>query len=127
MKIKSLLIGALLSISLFSCEKVGAGASGSRNVKYELAGVFSGKLTVVAYNNNGLETIEPGKLPWTLEFTANETVSAITAGVVGTGGKPGEKITYKAFVGGKEVSSAVGTTLSDGIIQINPSPYILKK
>ncbi len=116
---------------LLSCTKddVSAGAS-SRDVKYEITGNYSGGLIVAAATNNGIaEAFEINKLPWSTSFTAKSSVNTlvlIAANASTVLGKKGEEITLKVFVGGKEVDKSMGTALTDGIIYVSTSPYILK-
>jgi hypothetical protein len=99
-------------------------ASGSRAVKYEITGDFTGSFIVAAVVANGsFETFEVKKLPWVYEFTATKTVTQVGASASGTGGRDGQKATYKVYVGGKEVSSGAGTAISGGFIQLNPKYY----
>lgn len=128
---KQVIVLMMLFVASFlsqSCSKddVTAGG-GSRDVKYELTGNFAGKFTVAATTNNGIaEAIEVNKLPWTLEFTAKESVKSLFILANGTGGVVGQTVTLKVYVGGKVVSTSNATTLSGGVITINSDLYTLK-
>jgi hypothetical protein len=109
-----------------SCSKDEVAASGgSRAVKYEITGDYTGSFIVAAVVANGsFETFEVKKLPWVYEFTADKTVTQVGASAAGTGGRDGQKATYKVYIGGKEVSSGAGTAISGGFIQLNPKYHV---
>lgn len=117
---------------LQSCTKDDVGSSpnggGSRAIKYEITGNYSGEMIVVAAtNNDDFEVIEVKKLPWKLEFTAKESIKTIVATAQGsTPGVAGQTATLKTYVGGTEVSSGTGTALSSGFISLTNKVYILK-
>jgi hypothetical protein len=99
--------------------------SSSRLVKYEITGDFTGSFIVAAVVANGsFQTFEVKKLPWTYEFTAEKSVTQVGATATGTGGREGQKATYKVYLGGKEVSAGAGTALSGGIVTLNPKYYV---
>lgn len=103
-------------------------SSGSRAIKYEITGNYTGELLVVATtNNDNFELIEVKKLPWKLEFTAKESIQTVVATAQGsTPGLAGQTATLKTYVGGTEVSSGTGTALSSGFISLTNKVYILK-
>jgi hypothetical protein len=115
------LITLLAVLFLVSCKKDEVGSSsGSRDVKYEITGDFSGKFLIAATTNNGVaEILEVEKLPWKLEFTAKASITSLTIIANGTNGKKGEKATLKTYIGGKEVNSGSGTAITDGILSIS--------
>lgn len=102
--------------------------SGSRAIKYEITGNYSGEFIVVAAtNNDDFEVIEVKKLPWKLEFTAKESIKTVVATAQGsTPGMTGQTATLKTYVGGTEVSSGTGTAISSGFISLTNKVYILK-
>lgn len=110
---------------LQSCSTNDATPSGSRAVKYEITGNFTGAIDVVATVANGsFEAIEVKKLPWTLEFTGDKNLTQLSVAANGSDGISGQKAVFKIYVGGKEVSSGAGTTLSNGYILLNPKAYV---
>jgi hypothetical protein len=115
----------LLALLLFqSCSKDDVSVGGSRAVKYEITGDFTGSFILAAVVANGsFQTFEVKKLPWTYEFTADKTVTQVGGSTTGSGGKDGQKATYKIYIGGKEVSAGASTTISGGIITLNPKYY----
>lgn len=131
-QIRLAILSIFATFTMLSCSKdevSSGGNSGSRDVKYEITGNYSGKLIVAAATNNGLaEAFEVDKLPWTTSFTAKSSVNTLV--LVATGGsglgKKGETVTLKIYVGGKEVDASTGTALSDGIISVSTVPYLLK-
>jgi hypothetical protein len=123
--LKLIALNFLALLFFQSCSKDEVTASGSRAVKYEITGDFTGSFIVAAVVANGsFETFEVKKLPWIYEFTAAKTVTQVGASATGTGGRDGQKASYKVYVGGKEVSSGAGTAISGGIIQLNPKYYV---
>ncbi len=102
--------------------------SGSRAIKYEITGNYSGEFIVVATtNNDDFEVMEVKKLPWKLEFTAKESIKTVIIQAQGsTPGVAGQTATLKTYVGGTEVSSGTGTALSSGFISMSNKLYILK-
>ncbi|MDZ7899145.1 MAG: hypothetical protein U5N85_14120 [Arcicella sp.] len=114
----------LVLIFLQSCSKDEVSVSGSRKVKYEITGDFSGSIDVVAVVGNGsFEAIEVKKLPWIYEFTADKTLTQLSITASGNSGKTGQKATLKVYVGDKEVSSGSGTA-SNGFIFMNLKAYV---
>lgn len=110
-----------------SKDEASPSGSGSRDIKYEITGDFTGKFIAVATTNTDqFEVIEITKLPWKLEFTAKKEVSSVLIIASGTDGKAGEKATLKTFVGGKEVSSGGGTAISFGALSLSTKQYFLK-
>jgi hypothetical protein len=122
---------ALLFI-LLSCSKddvtSSSSSGGSRAIKYEITGNYSGEIILVATtNNDDFEVIEIKKLPWKLEFNAKESIKTVIAQAQGsTPGVAGQTATLKTYVGGTEVSSGTGTALSSGFITLTNKVYILK-
>jgi PBP1b-binding outer membrane lipoprotein LpoB len=115
------------SFILQSCSKEEVTASGSRDVKYEITGNFSGSIILVATTNKDeFEVIEIKKLPWTLEFTAKSSIETIVASGSGTDGVEGQTATLKTYVGGKEVSSGGGSTTSFGSVSMSNKLYFFK-
>lgn len=102
--------------------------SGSRAIKYEITGNYSGEFIVVATtNNDDFEVMEVKKLPWKLEFTAKESIKTVIIQAQGsTPGVAGQTATLKTYVGGTEVSTGTGTALSSGFISLTNKLYILK-
>lgn len=100
---------------------------GSREVKYEITGNFSGSFIVVATtNNDDYEVIEVTKLPWKNEFTAKSSIKLLVATATGSKGKTGETATLKMYVGGKEVRTGGGTATSFGALSMTNNVYMFE-
>ena len=116
------LLGLIINLGLNSCTKDGVSAGGSRKVKYEITGNYTGSIIIgFTASNNSLEIAEINKFPWSLEMNADANVKVVTFTGTGTGGMMGQKITGKIYVGDKEVAKGEGTAISSGIISFNPS------
>ena len=119
-----------LSLVFFSCSKtsdVSPSPSGSRAIKYEIIGNYTGLITlVVTTNNDDFEIMEIKKLPWKLEFTAKQSITFVGGSASGGGGLSGQTASLKTYVGGQEVSSGTGTALSSGYLNLTNKIYILK-
>lgn len=132
-QLKFIFVSIVFVFMLQSCSKdsdvdVSPNNTGSRAIKYEITGNYSGEFIVVATtNNDDFEVIEVKKLPWKLEFTAKESIKTVIAQAQGsTPGVAGQTATLKTYVGGTEVSSGTGTALSSGFISLTNKLYILK-
>jgi hypothetical protein len=119
-----------LALTVFACSKTDdatPAASGSRAIKYELTGNYTGKFILVGMtNNDNFEVMEVTKLPWKLEFTAKQGITYVLIQGTGTGGVTGQTATLKTFVGGQEVSTGTGTALSSGVVSVTNKQYFLK-
>lgn len=103
-------------------------SGGSRDVKYEVTGNFSGPLTAVYIEKLGNATSEEiTKLPWTKEFTADASTQGVTVSAMGSGGVAGQQITVKMFVGGKVVNQLTGTASSNGGIDATLTAYVFPR
>ncbi|GAA3758650.1 hypothetical protein [Flavobacterium ginsengiterrae] len=103
-------------------------ATGSRDVKYEITGNYTGKLDATYIEKSGAPLIEDvTALPWTKEFTANADSDAALAHSSGYGGVSGQTLTVKIYVGGKVVSELTGTANLEGIIVVHPKTYIFPR
>lgn len=124
------IIGLILTLQSCSKDDVSSPSSisGSRAIKYEITGNYSGEFIVVATtNNDDFEVMEVKKLPWKLEFTAKESIKTVIIQAQGsTPGVAGQTATLKTYVGGTEVSTGTGTALSSGFISLTNKLYILK-
>lgn len=93
------------------------GSTGSREVKYEITGNYSGaKLDITYTENGGGSTTEALTLPWTKTFTADADTYGGGFSVGAGDAKPGEKITLNVYLGGKLKKSQEATASSDGTI-----------
>ena len=114
---------------VFACSKKddATPATGSRAIKYEITGNYTGKFTLVGMtNNDNFEIMEVSKLPWKLEFTAKQGITYVLIQGNGNGGVTGQTATLKTYVGGQEVASGAGTALSSGYISVTNKQYFLK-
>lgn len=100
-------------------------SGGSRDVKYEVTGNYTGKLTAVYIEKLGNGTSEEiQSLPWTKEFTADAKTQGVTVSASGSGGNAGQQITVKMFIGGKLVNELTGTASSSGGIDATLTAYV---
>lgn len=105
-------------MALTSCssdDDKGSTGGGSREIKYEITGDFSGeKLNITYTTNNGGSTTEAFDLPWTYTFTADADVhsAGFTAGALDA--TPGQKITLKVYKGNAVLKTVEATANADG-------------
>lgn len=98
----------------------------SRNIKYEITGNYSGRLTV-AYSDEGgnSQTIDVNSLPWSTSLTVDSDVSAIAIAATNSGvnnpGRTGETITLKIYRNSEEVKESTATALENGFIELGIS------
>lgn len=98
---------------------------GSRNVRFEATGNYSGRLTAAFVLANGANTVEEiPSLPWTKDVSYPATARATAVAVDGSGGAAGQTIVLRVIVGGSQVSSTSGTALTGGGINVASPPYI---
>ena len=98
--------------------------SGSRNVRFEATGNYSGRVTASFVLGNGATTVEDiTALPWTRDVAYASTVLATAVAVSGTGGAAGQTIVVRVIVGGTQVSSTPGTALTGGGITVASPPH----
>ncbi|MDI9311097.1 MAG: MmpS family transport accessory protein [Limnohabitans sp.] len=88
----------------------------SRNVKYEITGDYSGKVTIVYQNQSGTFITETNvALPWTKEFTAEATTQSVGYNLrttsTSTLGGINQTVIAKLYIGGEIKKSE--TKLSD--------------
>lgn len=93
------------------------GSTGSREIKYEITGNYSGaKLDITYTENGGATNTEATKLPWTKTFTAASDTFGAGFNAGAGDAKPGEKITLNIYQGGKLKKSQEATATSDGML-----------
>ncbi len=115
----------VLVLLALACEK--EGASTGHKIVFEITGNFSGSiLAVVSGGNGSFNTREITKLPWKEEITPDAKTKVISATANGTGGLAGQQASFKIFDNDKEVANGSSTTLSSGVIALNPGSYIIK-
>lgn len=126
--LKSIISIICMVFIVFACSKTSdVSPTGSRAVKYEITGNYTGLITVVGVtNNDDFEIIEIKKLPWKLEFTAKQSITYVLMQATGNGGVTGQTATLKTYVGGQEVGTGTGTALSSGFINMTNKTYLLK-
>jgi hypothetical protein len=128
-QLRNIISTICIAFTIFACSKTDDAnpATGSRAIKYEITGNYTGLITlVVTTNNDDFEIMEIKKLPWKLEFTAKQTITFVGGSASGGGGVSGQTATLKTYVGGQEVSSGAGTALSSGFLNLTNKIYILK-
>lgn len=115
-----LLVAFMALTSLTSCSSDDDNKTvGSREIRYEITGDFSGESLDATYTvNNGATNAEVTSLPWSYTFTANADTRAVSFSAGGFGAVPGEKITIKIFQGDTQKASVEGTANSDGIVAV---------
>lgn len=125
--LKTLAIVLTLSFTAVSCssDDNNSSESNSRDVKYEVTGNYTGKLSVTYIEQGGAALIEDiTALPWKKEFTARTDSKGASLSTSGYGGVKGQTLTGKIYVGGKVVEQLTATATEDGIIVLTPSTYI---
>ena len=127
-QLKSIISIICMVFIVFACSKTSdVSPTGSRVIKYEITGNYTGLITVVGVtNNDDFEIIEIKKLPWKLEFTAKQSITYVLMQATGNGGVTGQTATLKTYVGGQEVGTGTGTALSSGFINMTNKTYLLK-
>jgi hypothetical protein len=117
---------AFTAVSCSSDDDNDSGAgTGSRDVKYEITGNYTGDLDVTYTEKGGNALNEDiNALPWTKEFTADEDNQGVTFSAGGFGGVTGQTLTGKIYVGGKVVKELTATANNDGIIVLPINPYV---
>lgn len=97
-----------------------------RNIKYEITGNYSGRLTV-AYSDEGgnSQTINVNSLPWSKSLVVENSVSAIAIAANNSGvsdpGEMGETITIKIYRNGELVKESTAAATENGLIELGIS------
>ncbi|RYY55521.1 MAG: hypothetical protein EOO09_10240 [Chitinophagaceae bacterium] len=112
----ALLVVVVACIGLGSCgkDKDGSPAEGSRNLRYEISGSYSGTLFAAYTGAEGNTTNEEISLPWVKELTYAGNVTAANIGVAGNGGLAGQTVTIVIKRGNVVVSTTSAITGSSG-------------
>jgi len=123
---KTLAIVLTLAFTAVSCSSDNDdnnSGGGSKDVKYEVTGNYTGQLDVTYIEAGGGALNEDiNALPWTKEFTSTSTGAGVN--VSGNGGKKDETVTAKIYVGGKVVKELTAKANNDGIIVVVPGSYV---
>lgn len=127
--LKTLAIVLTLTFTAGSCSSDNDDDSGSntssRDVKYEVTGNYTGKLSATYIEEGGAALIEDvTALPWKKEFTAKIDSKGASINTSGYGGVKGQTLTGKIYVGGKVVKELTATATEDGIIVLMPGTYV---
>jgi len=98
----------------------------SRNIKYEITGNYSGRLTVAYADEGGnSQIINVSSLPWSKSLTIEKDVSAIAIAANNSGvsspGEIGETITLKIYRNDVVVEESTTTALENGFIELGIS------
>ena len=98
----------------------------SRNIKYEITGNYSGRLTVAYADEGGnSQIINVSSLPWSKSLTIEKEVSAIAIAANNSGvsgpGEIGETITLKIYRNDVVVEESTTTALENGFIELGIS------
>ena len=123
--LKTLAIVLTLAFTAGSCSSDNDNDSGSRDVKYEITGNYTGKIgaTYIEAGNAG-QNVDVNTLPWTKEFTATGDTTGAGITVSGNGGVENQTLTVKIYVGGKVEKETTAKATSDGIIVAIPGTYV---
>ncbi|WP_133259735.1 hypothetical protein [Pseudochryseolinea flava] len=118
------LVWVLAMVAMACSSDDGDDNAGSREVKFEVTGNFTGQLNAVLITASGGGTSESiNALPWSKTITYESNVPTTQISIAGAGGDPGETITVKVIVGGKEKSSTPGTATNSGTIAVAAPSY----
>jgi len=99
--------------------------TGSRDVKYEVTGNYTGDIgAVYTESGNSGQNVDINSLPWSKEFTANAETYGAGITVSGNGGIVDQTLTVKIYVGGKVVKETTAKATNDGIIVAAPGSYV---
>lgn len=99
--------------------------TGSRDVKYEITGNYTGKLSAIyTESGNAGQSVDVNALPWSKTFTASADTAAAGITVSGTGGVVDQTITVKVIVGGKVEKESTAKATSNGGIIGAPGTYV---
>lgn len=98
----------------------------SRNIKYEITGNYSGRLTVAFSDESGnSQTINVSSLPWSKSVTIENDVSAIALAAGNSGvnnpGSSGETITLKIYRNEEMVEESTTVATDNGFIELGIS------
>jgi hypothetical protein len=108
---------AFMGLTSCSSDDDNGSTGGSREIKYEITGDFSGEKIDVTYTTNGGGTnTEVFDLPWAMTFTADSDTHGAGFSVMGMDATPGEKITLKVYKGDSVLKSLEATADSDGSV-----------
>ncbi len=122
---KKLLFSVLLLLSLTIYLSSCGGNSDpalnkSRNIKYEMIGSYTGKITV-AYTlaNGGTQSFSDIKLPWTKEVVYESTVGGLGFsgnGEISLSNVPGQSVTINIYSDGRVVKTGSASVDSDKVL-----------
>ena len=124
---KTLAILLTLAYTVGSCssDDDNDSAPASRDIKYEVTGNYTGKLsTVYTESGNGGQNADINSLPWSKEFTASADTYGAGITVSGYGGVVDQTVTVKIIVGGKVQKETTAKATSDGIIVAVPGNFV---
>lgn len=127
-QLKQIMLALTLVFTFASCSSDNddnVSGNGSRDVRYEITGNYSGKSSITFFEKGGNAVNEDlTKLPWTKEFTAEAKSMGATLSASGYGGLAGQTLTGKIYVGGKLENELTVTANSEGIIVLSLTPYV---
>lgn len=128
--LKTLAIVLTLAFTVGSCSSDNDNNSGasSRDIKYEVTGNYTGKLSAVyTESSNSGQNVDINSLPWSKDFTASSDTYGAGITVSGFGGVVDQTITVKIIVGGKVQKETTAKATSDGIIVAAPGSFVFTK
>lgn len=125
---KPLSIALIIVLVFSSCSDDDGNRSpnGSRKLRYELTGNFSGSNIITAYTtaSGGTVTEQITALPWNKEITFDAKVSGANMVVSGAGGITGQQVTMVIKKGGTQFGSPITAPVDGGGTFTMSSPVI---
>lgn len=119
----------LLTLFFIGCSKDSVvPANRSRNVKFELIGNYTGKITV-AYTlaNGGTQAFSDIRLPWTKEIVYENTVAGLGfsgSGEISLSNVPGQTVTINIYSDNKVVRAGSASVDSNQILLLPSLSFV---
>ncbi|NOT74967.1 MAG: hypothetical protein HOP08_08555 [Cyclobacteriaceae bacterium] len=100
----------------------------SRNIRYELKGTYTGKMTVVyTLANGGTQAFSDIRLPWTMEVAYENSVGGIGFGGngdVSLSNVPGQTVSINIYSDNKVVKTGSATVDSNQVLLLPSLAYV---
>ncbi|UNY98548.1 MmpS family transport accessory protein [Zhouia spongiae] len=124
----TLFLAVILAVVLVftSCSSDDDSSPQPRNIKYEITGNYSGRLTVAFSDESGnSQTISINSLPWSKSLSIDSDVSAIALAAGNSGvdnpGETGETITLKIYRNEETAKESTAPATDNGFIELGIS------
>lgn len=124
----TLFLAMILAVVLVftSCSSDDDSSPQPRNIKYEITGNYSGRLTVAFSDESGNnQTISINSLPWSKSLSIDSDVSAIALAAGNSGvdnpGETGETITLKIYRNEETTKESTAPATDNGFIELGIS------